>query len=313
MNTLIIPATGERRIPALRLLFARFPLEEQETRLRDALAASECGTLTLQHLLLAEADGLPVGAALVMLQSDGIALVWPPVISCGAADAVHVQDLLMRQICARIDAATARLGQCLLAPDDAGDAAVLGRHGFERATDMFFLARQITSADLAPAAESPSTHGPLSFETYRPENAERFAHVVEETYRGSLDCQYLNGIRSGDEAIASHKLSGVFNPEHWSLYSIGGKDAGVLLLGDHPDQDAIELVYLGVTPEARGQGIGRHMLADGLSASARRGRAVMFLAVDCENHFANSLYSEFQFAELARRQVLLRRGSGLAR
>ena len=313
MNTVIIPATDERRITALRLLFARFPVEEQESRLRDALAAGERGTLDLRHLLLAEAEGLPVGAALVMLQSDGIALVWPPVISCGAADATVVEDLLMRQVCRRIDAASARLSQCLLAPDDEADAAVLGRHGFERATDMFFLARAITSADLLPDVEPQRTNGAVSFETYRPENADRFARMVEETYRGSLDCPYLNDIRTGDEAIASHKLSGVFDPERWALYSVDAKDAGVLLLADHPDQDAVELVYLGVAPESRGRGIGRQMLREGLSESARRGRAVMFLAVDCENHFANSLYSEFEFAELARRRVMLRRRSGLAR
>ena len=313
MNTVISPVSGDRSQLALRLLFARFPVEEQETRLRETLAASKRGTLQLEHLLLAETEGLPVGAALVMLQSDGIALVWPPALSCGVADVTAVEDLLMQQICLRIDAASARLGQCLLAPDDEAEAAVLCRHGFKRATDMFFLARAVTNADLISGAEGNERSSAVSFETYRSENANRFSRLVEETYRGSLDCPYLNGFRTGDQAIASHKLSGVFDPGTWALYSVGGEDAGVMLVNDHPDQDAVELIYLGVAPGARGRGLGRRMLVEGLSEAARRGRAVMFLAVDCENHFANSLYSEFEFAELARRRVMLRRGSGLAR
>lgn len=303
MNTVIVPATGQRRTTALRLLFARFPLEEQENRLRDTLEASERGALKLDHLVLAETDGLPVGAALVMLQADRIALVWPPVISCGATDVKCVEDLLMQDVCQRIDSESARLGQCLLAPDDDPEAAVLGRHGFERATDMFFLARAITSADLVRTTPDES----ISTEAFGPENADRFARLVEETYKGSLDCPYLTDIRTGEEALNSHKLSGVFDPERWLLYSVKGQDAGLILLSDHPDQDAVELVYLGVAPKFRGLGLGRRMLREGLCRAAERGRAVMFLAVDCENQFANALYSEFDFAELARRRVMLRR------
>ena len=94
---------------------------------------------------------------------------------------------------------------------------------------------------------------------------------------------------------------------------MGGKDAGVVLLNDHPDQDAVELVYLGVTPSARGRGLGHRMLQQGLSESAGRGRAVIFLAVDCENSYANSLYRDCGFDELARRQILLRRSARLVR
>ncbi|MEI8383728.1 MAG: GNAT family N-acetyltransferase [Planctomycetota bacterium] len=311
MNTVIEPAIGEGRIPALRLLFARFPLEEQEARLRDALAAGETGKLQLENLLLAQCEGMSVGAALVMFQSDGIALVWPPVVSCGATDSTLVENLLMHEICRRIDATSARLGQCLLAPDDVAETAILVRHGFDRATDMFFLARGISEIDRN--REANPVRGMVTRESYRPENAARFARLVEETYQGSLDCQYLSGVRTGDEAIVSHKLSGQFNPDLWSLYRVDGKDAGVLLMNEHPEQDAAELVYLGVAPDARGQGLGRLMIQQGLRESAQRGRGVMFLAVDCENRYANALYGEFEFVELARRRVMLRRPGASAR
>jgi len=309
MTLEIHAATGERRIPALKLLFARFPVEDQETRVVEALAAGEAGRLSLEHLFLAERDGQPVGAALIMIQQDGVALVWPPVVHCGAADPTEVEDQLMRHICSHADAAGARLSQSLLALDDEVESAILRRAGFDKAAEMFFLARTLEPQDAASAVDLTG----VSVETYTTATAERFARLIEATYQESLDCPYLSGVRTGDEALASHKLSGEFCAEHWRLFVVEGIDAGVLLLSDHPEQDAVELVYLGVAPAARGQGLGRRMLQMGLADAARRGRAVMFLAVDAENHFANALYTEVQFVELARRQILLRRGPGLAR
>lgn len=318
MKLTVNAVDSSSRDSALRLLFARFPVEEQAARLRDTLLATEQGQLNLDGLLLATVDTLPVGAALVMFQSDGIALVWPPVVSCGAVDVGAVEDALMFEVCRRIDATDARLGQSLLTPDDLVEAELLFRHGFAHAADLFFLARTLQPSD-AELSASDSQKEPLLAgrtvmkETFRDDNASRFAAVIEQSYRHSLDCPYLKDFRSGSEALASHKLSGVFDPSSWMLYSVDRRDAGVLLLNEHPDQDAIELVYIGVTPESRGLGLGRRMVRDGVRLAARRGRSAMFLAVDCENRFANTVYSEFSFAELARRRVLLRHPNGLAR
>lgn len=318
MNLTVTTVDASRREMALRLLFARFPVEEQEARWRDALLAGEQGRLDLSGLLLAMAEDLPVGAALMMLQSDGVALVWPPVVSCGAIDADAVEDALMAEICCRIDASGARLGQSLLTPDDNVESALLTRHGFTHAADLFFLARtcQPSDAMLPPndsSGEPQLSARSVTFETYRDDNASRFADILEQSYLHSLDCPFLKDFRTGKESIASHKLSGVFDPSLWFLYSIDGNDAGVLLLNEHPEQDSMELVYLGVSPTWRGLGLGRHMLRAGVRIAAERGCAAMFLAVDCENRFANAVYAEFAFAELARRRVWLRERPRLAR
>lgn len=312
MNMTIHPARAEHRVTALRLLFARFPVEEHEARLQEALLASERGSLDLNHLLLAESGGQAVGSALVMLQSDGIALIWPPVISCGAEDPRVVEDGLMEELCRVVDVTPGiRLCQCLLSPSDEVEAEILKRHGFEWVTDMFFLARAASPNDVRCETNAPDQG--LEIETYQPENADRFRILIEETYKESLDCPHLTAVRTGAEAIAGHKLSGQFDPSRWFLYREAGRDAGVMLLNAHPDQGAFELVYIGVAPAARGKGLGRRMLRDGLAQAVESGAAVVFLAVDCENHFANSLYSEFDFAELARRRIMLRRPGQLAR
>lgn len=314
----VTAATSSNRDIVLRLLFARFPVEEQATRVREALSAAELGRLDLSGLLLAESDGLPVGATLVMRQADGVTLVWPPVISCGAEDATAVEDALLYEGCRRMDATESKFGQALLTPDDVVDAQVLERHGFVHATDIFFLARTITPDDAslvadAALAEPLLASRTVSITTYQENQAARFAAVIEQSYQHSLDCLHLKDFRSGADAIQSHKLSGVFEPSNWLLFSIDERDAGVLLLNEHPDQDAIELVYIGVTPELRGFGLGRRMLREGVRLAAQRARAAMFLAVDCENRYANALYSQFSFAELARRRVMLRQPRGLAR
>jgi mycothiol synthase len=299
----------DQRALALRLLFARFPLNEQSTRLEEALRNADRGSLNLDGLLLAEEREQPVGAALMMNQSDGVVLVWPPVVSCQTTDVAATEQALMSRLCEEIDHVGAKLSQCLLTPDDITETELLQGHGFVHAADMFFLARTLTKHDCEMGSEANL----MDQESFSEANMNRYASVIEQTYQQSLDCPFLNGFRSGLDAIASHKLSGQFDPSGWRLYRQDSEDLGVLMLNEHPDQDAVELVYFGIAPKFRGKGFGRRVLAEGVRAAAKSGRSVMFLAVDCGNSYANALYSELGFAELARRRVMIRSSSHLAR
>ena len=309
MSFVITVASGDRRVPALRLLFSRFPAEEQSARLEEALRSVERGSLNLDMLLLAEAGDMPIGAALMMPQADGVALVWPPVISCQADDVESVERGLMQRLCQEMDEIGTKFAQCLLAPDDTVESTLLERYGFEHATDMFFLARSLTASDreMGPIAND------LDHQIYDESMSKELGSIIERTYNGSLDCPFFNDTRTGQDAIASHRLSGCFDPAGWRIYRRGSENIGVLMMNEHPDQDAIELVYFGILPEFRGQGLGREVLTDGVHAASLTGRSVLYLAVDCGNIYANALYSELGFVELARRRVMLRRSPQLAR
>jgi len=309
MSFVITVASGDRQVPALRLLFSRFPAEEQSARLEEALRSVERGSLNIDMLLLAEEGDMPIGAALMMRQADGVALVWPPVISCQADDVESVERGLMQRLCQEMDEIGTKFAQCLLAPDDAVESTLLERHGFEHATDMFFLARTLTASDreMGPIAND------LDHQIYDESMTRELGSIIERTYIGSLDCPFFNDTRTGQDAIASHRLSGCFDPAGWRIYRRGSENIGVLMMNEHPDQDAIELVYFGILPEFRGQGLGREVLTDGVHAASLTGRSVLFLAVDCGNIYANALYSELGFVELARRRVMLRRSPQLAR
>jgi ribosomal protein S18 acetylase RimI-like enzyme len=180
---------------------------------------------------------------------------------------------------------------------------LLQQHGFEHQGEIHFLARQLTPADHSLAADETE----LNFETFCEANRHRFESTIERTYEESQDCPFLNGFRNGADAVISHQLPGQFDPAGWRLYGDGKEDFGVLLMNEHPENDAIELVYFGITPGFRGRGLGRRVLKHGLQGAALTGRALIFLTVDSGNIYANSLYGELGFSELARRQILIRR------
>jgi len=293
---------------ALRILFARFPEQEQAARLDATMQAVTAGRLKLDGLRWTRQHGLPVGASLVMEQPDGISLVWPPIVTCAADDADSVEASLLQEVTRQLDQSPAKLGQMLLDPDEAADLSVYRAHGFTLETELFFVARSL--AEPIPEGDLRGLELESFDETH---NADRFAAVIEATYQGSLDCRVLDGLRGGWEAIHSHKLSGEWDPAWWRLFRVKDEDAGVLLLNDHPDQDAVELVYFGVVPAHRGKNIGRVLMEQALVLAAGRGRSVLFAAVDAKNGYANSLYSALGFSELARRTALFRRPGGLAR
>ena len=307
LNISFVPPSN--RPTALKLLFARFPLDEQETRIAETVRSAERGALNLDGLLAAEADGQLIGAALLMHQADGVTLVWPPVISCQAHDPKAVENALMKRLCEEIDLKQSTLAQVLLAPDDTAEFELISRFGFEHLTDLFFMARTLTSDDF----QLSQNDGEVEFDTFDDSRADEFADVIERTYQHSLDCPFLDGFRSGRSALVSHRLSGQFDPAGWRLYRKGTESIGVALMSEHPEQNAIELVYFGIVPEFRGRGYGRRLLADCVQGAAITGRGVLFLAVDCGNIYANDLYGELNFSELARRRVMARRLSRVAR
>jgi GNAT superfamily N-acetyltransferase len=61
----------------------------------------------------------------------------------------------------------------------------------------------------------------------------------------------------------------------------------------HPGQ--IELTYIGVAPEARGQGLGKTMLTAFVNAARRAGYKSVVLSVETDNPAAIALYTKFGF------------------
>ena len=106
--------------------------------------------------------------------------------------------------------------------------------------------------------------------------------------------------------MESHRATGRFDAARWQLGYIPGKPqaASVLLMAEVPGRDIWEVVYLGLTPEARGHGLGRAVLQHAL-ALARTHVPRLELAVDCRNTPATRLYRSTGFIARDRRAVHL--------
>jgi GNAT superfamily N-acetyltransferase len=189
----------------------------------------------------------------------------------------------------------ARLIQALTEPDGAGPlAAALEHAGFERLAVLAYLRRQVEPQEQAaplPAAIQWRSYG---FLRHR-----QFAETIERTYRDTCDCPRLAGLRTVHDAVATHKRTGIFCPSAWQLAMIDGRPAGVSLVNNL--QGRGDLVYLGVAPEYRRQGIGRALVARAVRGTAAMGLSALGLAVDVANTAAMRLYEKTGFKEVRRR------------
>jgi len=286
-------------------LFDRFPADQQRASIADVLKALRRGRITHHGLLTARADGVITGSILYVLQTDRTAFVWPPATSGGEA-ARATEDALLREVIHRIETADAWIGQCLIDCHWGQERETLERNGFSHLTDLRFLGRRLELAPCDLSGAAADAGDALETVTYEPGvNDARFGCLIEQTYRGTRDCPELEGTRTGEQALVSHRMSGDFDPSRWRLFRWRDRDAGVLLMNDHPEQAAWEVVYLGVARDCRGNGLGRRMLVEGLSAARAAERSAVLLAVDCRNEYAGKLYDDLGFLEMERKAVHL--------
>jgi ribosomal protein S18 acetylase RimI-like enzyme len=105
------------------------------------------------------------------------------------------------------------------------------------------------------------------------------------------------------DVIDTYYAQGVYNPERWYFVQYAGVDAGVLLLSENPDSSNWELVYMGVTPQARGRNLGRRIAAKAREFAGRGGAQRVVAAVDVQNGPALAAYEKVGFRHWDRRTV----------
>lgn len=130
--------------------------------------------------------------------------------------------------------------------------------------------------------------------------------ALERSYIDTLDCPGLCGLRATRDVIDSHQSTGAWTPDLWFILErtpagAAPEAAGALLLNPSPDTGSVELVYLGLAPEARGRGIASPLLRHGIGLAAQTGLSEIACAVDRGNTPAMRLYGRYGFAERSRR------------
>ncbi len=302
----IQPATGESLQPALETLFSSLTADARSQRIAEVRQEIQDGDFDPEHLLLAKSDSTPVGVQLTVIRDDDVGMVWPPVVAVElhGLSSETIEDALLTEAVRRLDATKAWIGQSLLEPDQTREHAALQRNGFTRLTELRFFERLLSDTSDWRQRETSVL---LNYEPFRrSRNRLAFVTVLEATYRGTLDCPEFNGVRDGRQSLKNHEAAGSFTSDMWRLYSRDEVDIGVLLLVERPDQQAWEVLYLGVVEAARRSGIGRAMLLDAIDAARDANAERLLIVADARNLPAVRLYESLGFQPIATRVAFVR-------
>lgn len=223
---------------------------------------------------------------------------------------------LLRQVSSHFAETRAPKVKILQALPDLADAwaeSAFRGAGFVFVGDLEYQRRAVAPGDLRAVRREPSWPQnvrvvPL---TSVPE-AQRDAmllRVLEESYRDTLDCPELCGLRETSDILASHYATGVFDPALWFVVLLrdpsGEVARGCMLLSRVPEQRVMELVYIGLSPEARGKGLGSRLLEFGVRMAAEARVDAMTCAVDCRNEPARKMYRAHGFQGAGRRRAFV--------
>jgi GNAT superfamily N-acetyltransferase len=297
--TTVRPAQPEEAVAALRLILA------PPGQYADDHAASEFITfardrgIVFDGLHLAERAGKIVSAVLPVVSPGRTMLMLCPHGGAKAVDAAT--RLVIDPVCRWCADRDVQLAQALIDPHDDALAAVFAAEGFSKMAELHYL-----HVSAAPNAPFPPLPEGLTWTTYSAADHDLFGRTILASYQQSLDCPALNGRRDVEDILEGHKASGHFDPALWFLLREGDAPLGVLLLSESLRSDGIELVYLGLTPSARGRRLGEFMMRYAVATVAARGQARLCLAVDSLNVPALKLYYRNGMQRVGSKLALLR-------
>lgn len=199
-----------------------------------------------------------------------------------------------------------RLAQALPEPDEPWAVTAFVDAGFRRVGDLVYMRRPFTEP-LAPGDETWPDGVAIRRVTGFDADRAALIEALDKTYRDTLDCPELCGLRETADVLDSHRATGIFDPGLWWVVTLKGRPQGCILLARAPEHRSVELVYLGLSPELRGRGMGAKLLRLGLShLGADVDADFMACAVDLRNAPALRLYERFGFREFGRRVALVR-------
>jgi ribosomal protein S18 acetylase RimI-like enzyme len=286
---------------ALRLILATDGRVASDEQVLDFLNFAMHRGMDLNQIRVAVQGGRLVWAVLpVVSPGRTMLLLSPPRVGRPISDTVAPE--LIEHVVAHHAADGIHLAQVLIDPRDKAAITLYQSCGFENLAELIYLHRTVR------APSYPILPVGMDWTFYSPQAHAAFTRAISASYAGSLDCPALNGRRGMEDVIAGHKAAGEFDPRLWHLLCAEGHDEplGVLLLARSARSDAMELVYLGVTPAARGQGLGELMMRQALAVAGASGCELLSLAVDARNAPALKLYYRSGMSRACTRVALLR-------
>lgn len=293
----------------------------QRAGLVESLRGQDAESLgPFDALVTAKRGEFLAAAAWAQPQPGRTASFWPPQASGGARSVIDdpTRRGLTTAAVKAADAAGVSMTQTLLESERDPSIPALEASGFKRLATLCYLQWE-RNADSGTGPVAPSSR--VTFEPHAGADRQRLAEVVQLTYEDTLDCPGLEGVRDVHDSLDGYRQVGQHDPSLWffmrsaasavdrslDAQGRGRRDAGVLILSPHPLSSQLELVYVGVVPKARGQGLGAYAVQHAKQVLAARGMERIVLAVDAANAPALRVYNDAGFVEWARRLVYVRR------
>lgn len=206
-----------------------------------------------------------------------------------------------------------KIVQALPEPGEHWAISALEGAGFTKVGELDYLRRPPMRGQAARSVRASAEPWPddimiRTIERIEPGSRDRelLIAALDRSYAETLDCPELCGLRETTDVLDSHRATGQFDPSLWWIVFLRGEPHGCMLLSRLPEQDCVELVYLGLSPELRGRRIGSRLLAIGLDHAARKGPVAMTCAVDRRNAPAIRLYARFGFRQFSSRVAFVK-------
>jgi mycothiol synthase len=279
--------------PALALAMQCWPEVERGAQFESLrlLTLADSGGF----LLLSAWQGENLVGALLAQQLPGkAATLWPAQLEEGETD-LGIGQKLLAEAERQLAAGGSQFCQALLSKGQDLASSQLAAANYQHPADLLYM---MCDPHHFPPLE-PTFSGFL-LRPFQPGEETELAALIEDTYIGTQDCPSLNGLRNTRDVVAGYQHVGEFQPRRWLLLESVRPDslrqkAGCLILARHPTHHTMELIYVGVTPAFRQQGLGRQLTrqAQWLAAQDRCERLV--LAVDAANGPAIAMYSAAGF------------------
>jgi ribosomal protein S18 acetylase RimI-like enzyme len=269
-----------------------------ESQVVDFLRYAVARGIDLNNLWVAFQGDRLVWATLPIVSPGRTMLLLMPESAMGAPE--DIPATLAAQVCGHFQSRGTRLAQAIVDPSAPVAATLCQGAGFVRLAELVYL-----QADIHRAA--PPTAADIQWECYSNQTHAAFADTILATYEQSLDCPLLTGMRDIQDILAGHKNAGEFRPDLWVLARNGqGQALGVLLMAVLPPGHSMELVYLGVCPSARGQGVGKSLFHKAIALAQLNEVPRITLAVDSHNAPALRLYFGQGMRRICTKLALLR-------
>ena len=295
------PAQQAETKACLRLLLGHRGRLAGDEQVVDFLRFSLQRGINLNDLWLAERQGQILWAVLPVTSPGRTALLLAPSYVSDDTQAAAARELV-GEVCTHCAARGVNLAQALLDPNEPSLRRVFEAAAFDVLAELVYL-----QAAAPRSATAPALPAGLTLQNYARSNHAAFAQAIERSYQDSLDCPALTGKRDIEDIIAGHKAAGEFDPKLWYLLrGRGEQPLGVLLLSRSHGSDSLELVYLGLCPEGRGQGLGDLLMHQALADVGAQRCANLTLAVDALNAPALKLYYRHGLRHLCSKLALIR-------